>query len=132
MCAGDPRLLGDCILAVMSRDRLNREIGDAGEVLAVVATDGVLPVEYLTGRNDLVPGVVEGGDDRVEIVRAFCGGMRLEDRLARGLSEFQISDRQRAAILLQGGWATEGQHSYEADAAPRRAPRLKSVRFGTR
>src|SRR5688572_14923718 len=109
MCAGDPRLLGDRILAVMSRDRLHGEIGDAGEVLAVVAADGVLPVEYLTGRNDLVPGVMEGRDDRVEIVRAFGGGMCLEDRLAR-LSEFQISDRQRAAILLQGGWATDGRH----------------------
>ena len=71
MGAGDPRLLGDCILAVMSRDRLDREIGDAGEVLAVVAADGVLAVEYLAGRDDLVSGVMEGRNDRVEVMRAF-------------------------------------------------------------
>ena len=73
MGAGHPRLLGDGILAVVGRDRLDREIWDAGEVLAVVAADGILPVEHLASGDDLVSRPVKGRDDRVEVVGALGG-----------------------------------------------------------
>jgi hypothetical protein len=75
--AGDPGLLGDRVVPVVHGDRLHGEVGDAGEVLPVVAADGLLAVEDLARGHDLVAGMVEGGDDRVEVVGGLGGRMRV-------------------------------------------------------
>jgi hypothetical protein len=80
--AGDPGLLGDGVLAVVRGDRLDGEVGDAGEVRAVVAAYGLLAVEDLARRDDLVARMVEGRDDRVQVVGGLGGGVRVEDGLA--------------------------------------------------